>query len=154
MGVLILGKKYFHKRSLCIGMFALLFTIIIIFLIVSTNKSSSKTKGGQGYGMFDKATKIEIIFSDKEYIVSNSDEIEQIIRLCRQSWEPSNTHITKEDCDMLIKFIGTGTNVWVNTETLSAYIGESFVQMPEDLFQKIKNLVNLQSNANDISQPN
>ena len=57
--------------------------------------------------MFDKATRIEIIFNDNEYIVSNPDEIEQIIRLCRQNWEPSNTHITKEDCDMCVKFIGT-----------------------------------------------
>ncbi|MCI9528003.1 MAG: hypothetical protein HFH37_14120 [Lachnospiraceae bacterium] len=142
MGVLILGKKNVVKRNACIAMIALLSTIIIVFLIVSMDKNSSKIKGGEGYGMFDKATKIEIIFNDKEYIVSNSDEIEQIIRLCRKSWEPSNTHITKEDCDMLIKFIGTGTNVWVNTETLSAYIGESFVQMPEDLFQKIKHVVN------------
>ena len=31
--------------------------------------------------MFDKATRIEIIFNDNEYIVSNPDEIEQIIRL-------------------------------------------------------------------------
>lgn len=46
--------------------------------------------------MFDKATRIEIIFNDNEYIVSNPDEIEQIIRLCRQNWEPSNTHITKQ----------------------------------------------------------
>ncbi len=89
-----------------------------------------------------KQRKLRLYLTNKEYIVSNSDEIEQIIRLCRKSWEPSNTHITKEDCDMLIKFIGTGTNVWVDTETLSAYIGESFVQMPEDLFQKIKHVVN------------
>ena len=70
--------------------------------------------------MFDKATRIEIIFNDNEYIVSNPDEIEQIIRLCRQNWEPSNTHITKEDCDMCVKFIGTDTEVWVDTETLSS----------------------------------
>ena len=93
--------------------------------------------------MFDKATRIEIIFNDNEYIVSNPDEIEQIIRLCRQNWEPSNTHITKEDCDMCVKFIGTDTEVWVDTETLSSYIGESFVQMPEDLFKKIKEVVSL-----------
>ena len=104
---------------------------------------SIKPKGGEGYGMFDKATRIEIIFNDNEYIVSNSDEIEQIIRLCRQNWEPSNTHITKEDCDMCVKFIGTDTEVWVDTETLSSYIGESFVQMPEDLFKKIKEVVSL-----------
>ena len=85
----------------------------------------------------------EIIFNDNEYIVSNPDEIEQIIRLCRQNWEPSNTHITKEDCDMCVKFIGTDTEVWVDTETLSSYIGESFVQMPEDLFKKIKEVVSL-----------
>ena len=84
-----------------------------------------------------------IIFNDNEYIVSNPDEIEQIIRLCRQNWEPSNTHITKEDCDMCVKFIGTDTEVWVDTETLSSYIGESFVQMPEDLFKKIKEVVSL-----------
>ena len=29
------------------------------------------------------------------------------------------------------------------TETLSSYIGESFVQMPEDLFKKIKEVVSL-----------
>lgn len=104
---------------------------------------SIKPKGGEGYGMFDKATRIEIIFNDNEYIVSNPDEIEQIIRLCRQNWEPSNTHITKEDCDMCVKFIGTDTEVWVDTETLSSYIGESFVQMPEDLFKKIKEVVSL-----------
>ena len=34
---------------------------------------------------------------------------------------------------MCVKFIGTDTEVWVDTETLSSYIGESFVQMPEDL---------------------
>ena len=120
-------------------------TIIILFLIVNMNENSSKikVKGGEGYGMFDKATRIEIIFNDNEYIVSNPDEIEQIIRLCRQNWEPSNTHITKEDCDMCVKFIGTDTEVWVDTETLSSYIGESFVQMPEDLFKKIKEVVSL-----------
>lgn len=114
-------------------------------LIVNMNENSSKikVKGGEGYGMFDKATRIEIIFNDNEYIVSNPDEIEQIIRLCRQNWEPSNTHITKEDCDMCVKFIGTDTEVWVDTETLSSYIGESFVQMPEDLFKKIKEVVSL-----------
>ena len=106
---------------------------------------SIKPKGGEGYGMFDKATRIEIIFNDNEYIVSNPDEIEQIIRLCRQNWEPSNTHITKEDCDMCVKFIGTDTEVWVDTETLSSYIGESFVQMPEDLFKKIKEVVSLRN---------
>lgn len=118
---------------------------IKLFLIVNMNENSSKikVKGGEGYGMFDKATRIEIIFNDNEYIVSNPDEIEQIIRLCRQNWEPSNTHITKEDCDMCVKFIGTDTEVWVDTETLSSYIGESFVQMPEDLFKKIKEVVSL-----------
>lgn len=110
---------------------------------MNENSSKIKVKGGEGYGMFDKATRIEIIFNDNEYIVSNPDEIEQIIRLCRQNWEPSNTHITKEDCDMCVKFIGTDTEVWVDTETLSSYIGESFVQMPEDLFKKIKEVVSL-----------
>ena len=33
--------------------------------------------------------------------------------------------------------------IWVDTETLSSYIGESFVQMPEDLFKKIKEVVSL-----------
>lgn len=37
----------------------------------------------------------------------------------------------------------TDTEVWVDTETLSSYIGESFVQMPEDLFKKIKEVVSL-----------
>lgn len=99
---------------------------------------SIKPKGGEGYGMFDKATRIEIIFNDNEYIVSNPDEIEQIIRLCRQNWEPSNTHITKEDCDMCVKFIGTDTEVWVDTETLSSYIGESFVQCQKIYLKKLK----------------
>ena len=110
---------------------------------MNENSSKIKVKGGEGYGMFDKATRIEIIFNDNEYIVSNPDEIEQIIRLCRQNWEPSNTNTTKEDCDMCVKFIGTDTEVWVDTETLSSYIGESFVQMPEDLFKKIKEVVSL-----------
>lgn len=128
------GNRY--ERAECDGK---------LFLIVNMNENSSKikVKGGEGYGMFDKATRIEIIFNDNEYIVSNPDEIEQIIRLCRQNWEPSNTHITKEDCDMCVKFIGTDTEVWVDTETLSSYIGESFVQMPEDLFKKIKEVVSL-----------
>lgn len=91
--------------------------------------------------MFDKATKIEILYDDKEYVVSSFEKLEKIIRLCRKSWEPANTYITKEDCDMLIKFIGTDTDIWVNTETLSSYIGESFVQMPEDLFQEIRNVI-------------
>lgn len=145
MGVLILGNKSVVKRKSYITMLVFISTIIILFLIVNMNENSSKikVKGGEGYGMFDKATRIEIIFNDNEYIVSNPDEIEQIIRLCRQNWEPSNTHITKEDCDMCVKFIGTDTEVWVDTETLSSYIGESFVQMPEDLFKKIKEVVSL-----------
>lgn len=145
MGVLILGNKSVVKRKSYITMLVFIPTIIILFLIVNMNENSSKikVKGGEGYGMFDKATRIEIIFNDNEYIVSNPDEIEQIIRLCRQNWEPSNTHITKEDCDMCVKFIGTDTEVWVDTETLSSYIGESFVQMPEDLFKKIKEVVSL-----------
>ena len=135
MGVLILGNKSVVKRKSYITMLVFISTIIILFLIVNMNENSSKikVKGGEGYGMFD----------DNEYIVSNPDEIEQIIRLCRQNWEPSNTHITKEDCDMCVKFIGTDTEVWVDTETLSSYIGESFVQMPEDLFKKIKEVVSL-----------
>ncbi len=145
MGVLILGNKSVVKRKSYITMLVFISTIIILFLIVNMNENSSKikVKGGEGYGIFDKATRIEIIFNDNEYIVSNPDEIEQIIRLCRQNWEPSNTHITKEDCDMCVKFIGTDTEVWVDTETLSSYIGESFVQMPEDLFKKIKEVVSL-----------
>lgn len=144
-GGLILGNKSVVKRKSYITMLVFISTIIILFLIVNMNENSSKikVKGGEGYGMFDKATRIEIIFNDNEYIVSNPDEIEQIIRLCRQNWEPSNTHITKEDCDMCVKFIGTDTEVWVDTETLSSYIGESFVQMPEDLFKKIKEVVSL-----------
>lgn len=139
---MILGNKNVIKRSLCIAMLVLISVLVIIFLIVNMDKNSSKIKGGEGCGMFDNATKIEIAFNDKEYIVSDLDEIEQIIRLCRQNWEPSNTNITKEDCDMFIRFIGARENVWVNTETLSAYVGNSFVQMPEDLFQKIKDVVN------------
>ena len=140
-----MGNKSVVKRKSYITMLVFISTIIILFLIVNMNENSSKikVKGGEGYGMFDKATRIEIIFNDNEYIVSNPDEIEQIIRLCRQNWEPSNTHITKEDCDMCVKFIGTDTEVWVDTETLSSYIGESFVQMPEDLFKKIKEVVSL-----------
>ena len=124
MGVLILGNKSVVKRKSYITMLVFISTIIILFLIVNMNENSSKikVKGGEGYGMFDKATRIEIIFNDNEYIVSNPDEIEQIIRLCRQNWEPSNTHITKEDCDMCVKFIGTDTEVWVDTETLSSYL--------------------------------
>lgn len=139
-----IGKSVVKRKSY-ITMLVFISTIIILFLIVNMNENSSKikVKGGEGYGMFDKATRIEIIFNDNEYIVSNPDEIEQIIRLCRQNWEPSNTHITKEDCDMCVKFIGTDTEVWVDTETLSSYIGESFVQMPEDLFKKIKEVVSL-----------
>ena len=134
----------------------ILLSVVLVFSMAACNggkekadnqtekqTESIKPKGGEGYGMFDKATRIEIIFNDNEYIVSNPDEIEQIIRLCRQNWEPSNTHITKEDCDMCVKFIGTDTEVWVDTETLSSYIGESFVQMPEDLFKKIKEVVSL-----------
>lgn len=140
-----MGNKSVVKRKSYITMLVFISTIIILFLIVNMNENSSKikVKGGEGYGIFDKATRIEIIFNDNEYIVSNPDEIEQIIRLCRQNWEPSNTHITKEDCDMCVKFIGTDTEVWVDTETLSSYIGESFVQMPEDLFKKIKEVVSL-----------
>lgn len=153
MGVLILGNKSVVKRKSYITMLVFISTIIILFLIVNMNENSSKikVKGGEGYGMFDKATRIEIIFNDNEYIVSNPDEIEQIIRLCRQNWEPSNTHITKEDCDMCVKFIGTDTEVWVDTETLSSYIGESFVQMPEDLFKKIKEVVSLSNTLRSIS---
>lgn len=152
-GVLILGNKSVVKRKSYITMLVFISTIIILFLIVNMNENSSKikVKGGEGYGMFDKATRIEIIFNDNEYIVSNPDEIEQIIRLCRQNWEPSNTHITKEDCDMCVKFIGTDTEVWVDTETLSSYIGESFVQMPEDLFKKIKEVVSLSNTLRSIS---
>ena len=123
MGVLILGNKSVVKRKSYITMLVFISTIIILFLIVNMNENSSKIKVKGG--------------------VSNPDEIEQIIRLCRQNWEPSNTHITKEDCDMCVKFIGTDTEVWVDTETLSSYIGESFVQMPEDLFKKIKEVVSL-----------
>lgn len=91
MGVLILGNKSVVKRKSYITMLVFISTIIILFLIVNMNENSSKikVKGGEGYGMFDKATRIEIIFNDNEYIVSNPDEIEQIIRLCRQNWEPS-----------------------------------------------------------------
>lgn len=98
MGVLILGNKSVVKRKSYITMLVFISTIIILFLIVNMNENSSKikVKGGEGYGMFDKATRIEIIFNDNEYIVSNPDEIEQIIRLCRQNWEPSNTHITRK----------------------------------------------------------
>ena len=117
MGVLILGNKSVVKRKSYITMLVFISTIIILFLIVNMNENSSKikVKGGEGYGMFDKATRIEIIFNDNEYIV----------------------------CDMCVKFIGTDTEVWVDTETLSSYIGESFVQMPEDLFKKIKEVVSL-----------
>lgn len=48
---------------------------------------------------------------------------------------------------MCVKFIGTDTEVWVDTETLSSYIGESFVQMPEDLFKKIKEVVSLSNTS-------
>lgn len=87
MGVLILGNKSVVKRKSYITMLVFISTIIILFLIVNMNENSSKikVKGGEGYGMFDKATRIEIIFNDNEYIVSNPDEIEQIIRLCRQT---------------------------------------------------------------------
>lgn len=105
---------------------------------MNENSSKIKVKGGEGYGMFDKATRIEIIFNDNEYIVSNPDEIEQIIRLCRQNWEPSNTHITKEDCDMCVKFIGTDTEVWVDTETLSSYIGEVLYKCQKIYLKKLK----------------
>ena len=81
MGVLILGNKSVVKRKSYITMLVFISTIIILFLIVNMNENSSKikVKGGEGYGMFDKATRIEIIFNDNEYIVSNPDEIEQII---------------------------------------------------------------------------
>ena len=105
---------------------------------MNENSSKIKVKGGEGYGMFDKATRIEIIFNDNEYIVSNPDEIEQIIRLCRQNWEPSNTHITKEDCDMCVKFIGTDTEVWVDTETLSSYIGKVLYKCQKIYLKKLK----------------
>lgn len=142
MDVWILGNKCIIKHTLCIAILVLLSAITILYLNVNLDKNGNKPKGGDGYGMFDKATKIEILYDDKEYVVSSSEELEKIIRLCRKSWEPTNTHITKEDCDMLIKFIGTDTDIWVNTETLSSYIGESFVQMPEDLFQEIRNIIN------------
>lgn len=79
MGVLILGNKSVVKRKSYITMLVFISTIIILFLIVNMNENSSKikVKGGEGYGMFDKATRIEIIFNDNEYIVSNPDEIEQ-----------------------------------------------------------------------------
>ena len=50
-----------------------------------------------------------------------------------------------EDCDIVTGVVvaRTDTEVWVDTETLSSYIGESFVQMPEDLFKKIKEVVSL-----------
>ena len=71
MGVLILGNKSVVKRKSYITMLVFISTIIILFLIVNMNENSSKikVKGGEGYGMFDKATRIEIIFNDNEYIV-------------------------------------------------------------------------------------
>ncbi len=135
-----MGNKSVVKRKSYITMLVFISTIIILFLIVNMNENSSKikVKGGEGYGMFDKATRIEIIFNDNEYIVSNPDEIEQIIRLCRQNWEPSNTHITKEDCDMCVKFIGTDTEVWVDTETLSSYIGKVLYKCQKIYLKKLK----------------
>ena len=64
MGVLILGNKSVVKRKSYITMLVFISTIIILFLIVNMNENSSKikVKGGEGYGMFDKATRIEIIF--------------------------------------------------------------------------------------------
>lgn len=141
MDVWILGDKCIIKKSLCIAMLVLLSAIAILYLDVNMDKNGNKPKGGEGCGMFDKTTKIEIIYDDREYVVSDSEELEKIIRLCRRSWDPANTHIAKEDCDMLIKFIGTDTDIWVNTETLSSYIGDIFVQMPEDLFQEIRNIM-------------
>lgn len=142
MDVWILGNKCIIKYTLCIAILVLLSAITILYLNVDRDKNGNKTKGGDGYGMFDKATKIEILYDDKEYVVSGSEELATIICLCRKSWGPANTNITKEDCDMIIKFIGTDTDIWVNTETLSSYIGKSFVQMPEDLFQEIRNIIN------------
>lgn len=129
------------QHTLCVAILVLLSVITILYLNADMNKNGNKIKGGDGYGMFDKATKIEILYDDKEYVVSSSEELEKIIRLCHKSWGPANTNITKEDCDMLIKFIGTDTDIWVNTETLSSYIGKNFVQMPEDLFQEIRNII-------------
>ena len=68
-----MGNKSVVKRKSYITMLVFISTIIILFLIVNMNENSSKikVKGGEGYGMFDKATRIEIIFNDNEYIVSN-----------------------------------------------------------------------------------
>lgn len=57
MGVLILGNKSVVKRKSYITMLVFISTIIILFLIVNMNENSSKikVKGGEGYGMFDKA---------------------------------------------------------------------------------------------------
>ena len=70
MGVLILGNKSVVKRKSYITMLVFISTIIILFLIVNMNENSSKikVKGGEGYGMFDKATRIEIIFNDNSIL--------------------------------------------------------------------------------------
>lgn len=62
MGVLILGNKSVVKRKSYITMLVFISTIIILFLIVNMNENSSKikVKGGEGYGMFDKATRIRL----------------------------------------------------------------------------------------------
>ena len=39
---------------------------------------------------------------------------------------------------MCVKFIGTDTEVWVDTETLSSYIGESLYKCQKIYLKKLK----------------
>lgn len=134
-----------RKKTIVISTIIILALIVVASVVIMNKHQANigeKVKGGEGCGMFDNATRIEVTYNESKYSISDTDEVQQIIKLCRtSSWESSDDSVSKDDCDLLIEFIGARSNILADTQTLSAYIAEeTHVKMPEDLLQLVMEL--------------
>lgn len=125
------------KRAIIVVL-AIMCAIAIVIIYSLTHPDPVQLKPTDSCGMFDGATKLEITFDNKEYEITSEDVIDDIVLLCREEWDEPTSTIAKEDCEMFVRFCDAWGSLWVDTDTLNAFMNTTAVSIDSSIVELIK----------------
>lgn len=119
--------------------------MIPLLLVIVILSGCGQNKGGQDTGMFEypNQEKITITYNGDIIQVTNKDQIQEMIHLCKEyDWkERDSVSYTKEDCTIWVDFNTDRAVIGLVPDSLDGFLNNSPIKIPSSFVEIVNSLL-------------